>query len=186
MGDDGEPVVLFVSRLHPKKRLDVLIEAAARLRDDGLACRFLIAGTGESDYEQQLRDLVQQRDLGDCVYFLGFVSGLEKLSLYEAADVFVLPTFQENWGFVLIESLACATPLITTRAVDIWPELQTSGGAVIVDPTVDATVAAISEILGDRERLEAMGSQGRAWVFDNLSIDRVVDRYEQLYRREPS
>ncbi len=186
MGDDGEPVVLFVSRLHPKKRLDVLIEAAARLRDDGLACRFLIAGTGEPDYQQQLRGLVGQRELGDRVHFVGFVSGRDKLSLYQAADVFVLPTFQENWGFVLIESLACATPVITTRAVDIWPELQSSGGAVIVDATPDATAAAIAELLGDRERLDTMGPKGRAWVLDNLNIDRVLDSYEQLYRQAPS
>jgi len=186
MGADGEPVVLFVSRLHPKKRLDVLIEVAARLRDDGLACRFLIAGTGEPDYEQQLRGLVQQRELGDRVHFVGFVSGRDKLSLYQAADVFVLPTFQENWGFVLIESLACATPVITTRAVDIWPELQSSGGAVIVDATPDATAAAISELLGDGERLDAMGPKGRAWVLENLGVDRVLDRYEQLYQQVPA
>ena len=110
------------------------------------------------------------------------MSGRDKLSLYEAADVFVLPTFQENWGFVLVESLACGTPVITTRAVDIWPELQSSGGAVIVDATPDATAAAISELLGDRARLEAMGPKGRAWVLDNLNVDRVLDRYEQLYR----
>ncbi len=186
MGDDGEPVVLFVSRLHPKKRLDVLIDAAGRLRDDGLDCRFLIAGTGEPDYEQQLRDLVQKRELGDRVAFVGFVSGRDKLSLYEAADVFVLPTFQENWGFVLVESLACGTPVITTRAVDIWPELQSSGGAVIVDATPDATAAAIAELLGDRQRLETMGPKGRAWVLDNLNIDRVLDSYEQLYRQAPA
>lgn len=186
MGDDGEPVVLFVSRLHPKKRLDVLIEAAARLRDDGLACRFLIAGTGEPEYQQQLRGLVQQRALGDRVHFVGFVSGRDKLSLYQAADVFVLPTFQENWGFVLIESLACGTPLVTTRGVDIWSELESSGGAVIVEATAAATTAAISELLGDRERLNAMGPKGRAWVLDNLSVDGVLDRYEQLYRRVPA
>ena len=108
------------------------------------------------------------------------MSGCAKLWLYEAADVFVLPTFQENWGFVLIESLACATPVITTRAVDIWPELQSSGASVIVDATPDATAAALSELLGDRARREAVGPTGRAWVLDNLSVDRVLDRYEQL------
>ena len=67
-------------------------------------------------------------------------------------------------------------------AVDIWPELQSSGGAVIVAATTDATAAAVSELLGDRKRLDAMGPRGRAWVLDNLNIDRVLDSYEQLYR----
>ena len=182
LGDDGEPVVLFLSRLHPKKRVELLIEAVARLRDADFGCRLLIAGTGEQEYEQHLRRLVAQGHLDDRVHFVGFVSGREKLSLYQASDLFVLPTHQENWGFVLIESLACGTPLVTTRGVDIWSELEAGGGAVIVDAEPEMLAATIRSLLQDDRRRQEMGSRGRSWVLETLHTDRVIDQYEAMYR----
>ena len=141
----------------------------------------LIAGTGDEPYEAQLRELVKERSLAEHVAFVGFVTGKEKVSLYQAAQLFVLPTHQENWGFVLIESLACGTPLITTKGVDIWPELQSSGGAVIADASADAIADAVAQLLADDPRRQSMGVKGRDWVLQNLTVDRVLDRYEQLY-----
>lgn len=180
--DDNDPVVLFLSRLHPKKRVELLIEAAMQLRDDGLTFKLLIAGTGEPKYEQSLRALVERKQLSARIAFLGFVSGRNKVSLYQASDVFVLPTSQENWGFVLLESLVCATPVITTKGVDIWPELQSSGGAVIADQTPQAFAAALADLILDREKRQRMQQQGRAWVQQNFNVDRVVEQYEQLYK----
>ena len=62
------------------------------------------------------------------------VTGTDKLSLYRAADLFVLPTYQENFGFVLVEAMACGTCVLTTFNVDIWEEIQ-KGGATIVNNT---------------------------------------------------
>ncbi len=178
----AEPVVLFLSRLHPKKRPELLIEAAAHLRKAGVPCRLLIAGAGEPAYEQQLRQLVARRDLNDHVKFVGFVSGAEKLSLYQVSDVFALPTHQENWGFVLVESLACGVPVVTTTGVDIWSELESSGGAVVADAEPARLAEAIGGLLADPQRRREMGVRGRAWVLDSLHPDRVISRYADLYR----
>jgi glycosyltransferase involved in cell wall biosynthesis len=175
------PLALFLSRLHYKKRIELLIHAADRLRRSGRECLVIIAGSGEARYEQQLKDLVSRLQLGDRVVFLGFVTGIEKISLYQAADVFVLPTSQENFGFVLFEALAAATPVVTTRGADTWPELEASGGAVIVDDDPDALANATASILEDPARREAMGHAGRCWVLENLNDQAVVQRYEQLY-----
>lgn len=182
LGDDGEPVVLFLSRLHSKKRLDLLIEAAARLREIGPACRFVIAGTGEPDYEQAMRRLVAARGVADRVSFVGFVSGQEKISLFQACDLFVLPTDQDTWPFALIEPLACGLPLVTTRGVDIWEDLESSGGAVIVETQPANLAETIKALVEDPKRRRTMGRSGRAWVLDTLDPDRVVDRYEAMYR----
>ena len=179
---NGDASVLFLSRLHPKKRLELLIESARLLRDRGVGFKLMIAGTGEPSYVEELRRLADRHGVAARVAFLGFVSGREKVSLYEASDVFVLPTSQENWGYVLLESLACATPVITTRGVDIWSELQESGGAVIVEGSAAAVADAIGEVLGDEPRRESMRQRGRAWVLDNLDVDEVARRYEQLYQ----
>ena len=181
-GDSGDAVVLFLSRLHPIKGLELLIQAAEQLRDDGLAFKLLIAGAGDQQYDESMRRLVQRLGLSERVAFLGFVSGRTKVSLYQAADVFVLPTSHENWGFVSVESLACGTPIIITRGVDIWPELESSGGAVIVDSTPQAIAAAIATLLGHQSRRQSMQQKGRAWVLQNLSLERVLGQYEQAYR----
>ncbi len=179
----GRPVVLFLSRLHPIKGVERLIHAAADLRRRGLDFAVAVAGTGEPSYEQRLRQLVNQVGISDRLHFLGFVAGRQKVSLFEAADLFVLLTSQENWGLVLTESLVCGTPVVTTKGVGIWPELQSSGAAVIVDPAPEAIASAVAELLGDPGRRRVMAQKGRAWALEHLNVDRVAGQYEQLYRR---
>jgi glycosyltransferase involved in cell wall biosynthesis len=175
------PTLLFLGRLHYKKGVELLIRAADWLRQDRQDCLVLIAGSGEHDYEVSLKHLTRQLELEDRVHFLGFLSGVEKISLFQAADVFVLPTSQENFGFVLFEALAAMTPVVTTRGPDTWPELQASGGAVIVDRDADAIAEAARAILNDPGRREVMGRAGRDWVFKNLSGGAVVKKIERLY-----
>ncbi len=178
---DG-PVVLFLSRLHEKKGLDLLIDAFGIIRDSGSPARLLIAGVGTPDYEAELRKQVHERRLEDRIFFVGMVRGDTKLSLYQRADLFVLPTRQENFGLVLVESLACATPVVTTRGTDIWREMEQAGSTITeLDP---ASVArGILDSLADPESLHRRGQQGRQWVLDNLDPDRLALEYEHLYEQ---
>lgn len=179
----GVPVVLFLSRVHEKKGIEILIEAAALWRDQGIDLRVLIAGTGDPAYQQSLRTLVTRHRLDHIVHFVGLVVGAEKLSLYQAADLFILPTSQENFGLVLPESLACRTPVITTRGVDIWPELEQSGAAVIADPTPKAIADAAAPLLADPTLRHKMGERGRNWVLQNLDPVKVSEQFEAMYAR---
>ncbi|HZW10460.1 MAG TPA: glycosyltransferase [Phycisphaerales bacterium] len=179
----GRPALLFLSRLHYKKGVPVLIEAAAVLRRQGVEVSVLIAGSGEPEYEARLRELIRREGLEDRVELVGFVSGALKLSLYQACELFVLPTSQENFGFVLFESLACGTPLVTTRGVDTWPELEASGGAVIVEAGASAVAESVRSLLRDRDRLAPMGESGRRWVFENLDPERIVTSFIGMYEK---
>jgi len=178
---DERPKALFLSRLHEKKGAEHLIDAVALLRKEGTDCVLLIAGTGEPVYESSLRTRVEQAGLTGCTAFLGLVVGEEKVSLFECADVFVLPTSQENFGFVAPEAMACRTPVVTTRGVDIWPELVESGGALIVEPTARAIADAVASLLRDDERRRTMGEKARAWVLDHLDAGRILREYERMY-----
>jgi glycosyltransferase involved in cell wall biosynthesis len=178
---DGVPTVMFLSRLHAKKNPETVILAAKVLRDQGTSCRMLIAGSGEPGYDQSLRDLVDRNQLNDHVRFLGFVTGQLKTSLYQAADIFALPTEQENFGFVLVEAIACGTPVITTKGVDIWPELERSGGVVITKQGPEALAQAIHSLLENESQRLKMGARGRAWVHRYLDPQRVMRRYENVY-----
>ncbi len=179
--DPSKPVVLFLSRIHPKKGLEHLIGATALLRDRGAPCRTLIAGTGDDEYLARMKTLAAQRGVSDDVRFLGMVTGETKTSLFQRADVFALPTSQENWGFVLTEALACETPVVTTKAVDIWPELEESGGSLLAQQSETAFADAIKALLDDDQRRASMGASGREWILETLDPAAVADRYESMY-----
>ncbi|MEM8757979.1 MAG: glycosyltransferase [Planctomycetota bacterium] len=180
--DPDRPVVLFLSRLHVKKGVHVLVKAAQLLADRGIHAQTLIAGTGDEAYTRGIESQIAALGLTDSVRLLGMVSGETKVSLYQAADVFALPTSQENFGFVLPEALATGTPAITTKGVDIWPELEASGSTVIAEQTPEAFADAIADLLGDDQRRAAMGAAGRDWVLTELNADAIAKRYDELYR----
>ncbi len=175
----GKLTILFVGRLHEIKRIELLLAAVALL--DDLDVRVVIAGAGEPGYERALKARAEALGIGSRTTFAGFVSGDDKVSLYESADVFVLPSHHENWGFVAFEALACGTPVITTRDVISWPELERSAGALIVEPDAEAFARALRELHGDRERRAAMGEAGRSWVLRELELETISRQYETLY-----
>jgi glycosyltransferase involved in cell wall biosynthesis len=178
---DDRPTILFLSRLHFVKGVSLLIEAVDSLRAEGVDCNLLIAGTGEPDYEATLKRQARERGLADRVRFLGFVSGREKMSLYEAADVFCLPSRHENFGMVWAESLACGTPVVTTKGIGAWPDLESGGGTLIVPRTAEGFGGAIKRLVRDPELRRALGERGRQWVFSFLDTPRIVAGYESLY-----
>ncbi|MFM9958072.1 MAG: glycosyltransferase [Phycisphaerales bacterium] len=181
---DHEPVLLFLSRIHVKKGIEHLLRAVRLLNDSGTPCRAIIAGSGDEPYVASLKALCTELRLDDRVSFVGLVTGDLKLSLYQACDLFVLPTSQENFGFVFPEALACETPVVTTKGVDIWPELESSGAARIVDNTAQATAEGVRAMLnapGGRAGLKTVGAKGRAWVFDWLAPEKVMAQFERMY-----
>jgi glycosyltransferase involved in cell wall biosynthesis len=189
------PTMLYLSRLHFKKRPDLLIAAAGALRASGGRFNLVFAGPCDPSYERQLRDYARSQGVEGMTTFLGMVPEELKPSLYAACDLFVLPTSMENFGFVYFESLASGTPLVTTRGTDTWRELEASGGGRIVDMIasdvpdgrvgggdVGELAAVLGELISDRERLRSMGRAGRAWVLEHMEPSVVVAQYLAMYK----
>jgi glycosyltransferase involved in cell wall biosynthesis len=183
MRDERVPTLLFLSRLHYKKGVEHLIRASKLLRDRGVAHNVALAGPGDEQYVQSLKKLSQDLGVSDIVSFLGMVRGDLRTSVYEAADVFVLPTSQENFGIVLLESLCCRTPVMTTKGVDIWQELQTSGAATIVenDNLPEQLASNLATMLQDRAALKAAGAKARDWGFETYAQSTLVPQFERMY-----
>ncbi|MDH3512846.1 MAG: glycosyltransferase [Gammaproteobacteria bacterium] len=179
----GTPMLLFLSRLHYGKGVDVLIKAADLLRRRNQPFRLVIAGSGDQKYMEQLRRSVESRDLESIVTFVGSVTGAAKLSLYQAADMLVLPTIHENFGLVIPEALACKTPVVTTKGVAIWPELEKSGGVLIAERTAISIAEAITILLADPERLKTMAEAGHRWVLETFGSDQIMQRYAMMYEK---
>ena len=180
--DKTRPKVLFLSRIHYKKGVDRLIKASAILRARGVDHQLVIAGTGDEAYTKQMKQLAIDEGIDHDTYFLGFANGLPKVALLSACEVFALPTSQENFGFVFFEALASATTVITTKGTDTWPEIEQSGGGVIMDNTPDAFANALEQVLNDQETYQRGATSAREWIFREMSVDRVRDRYTQMYQ----
>ena len=111
------------------------------------------------------------------------VVGETKLSLFAHADVFALPTQQENFGLVYPEAMLCETPVITTKGTDIWRELESGGGAVIIDRDATAFADAILSVLSDDAKREEMGKSARRHMLHWLDTGQVVKSYEAMYEK---
>ena len=181
--DRVKPKVLFLSRINYKKGVDRLIRASALLHAKGVDHQLVIAGTGDEPYVKEMKSLAQSEGIEAQTYFLGFATGLAKVALLEACDVFALPTSQENFGFEFFEALASGTLVLTTKGTDTWPEIEGSGGGVIAENTPEAFADSLGEILGDLDRTHAMGQAGRAWVYKEMTVDRVRQQYRDMYER---
>ena len=180
--DPEVPKVLFLSRIHYKKGVDRLIQASALLAGNGVKHQLVIAGTGDDEYVEKMKNIAIDEGIEDQVYFLGFASGQEKVALFAACDVFALPTSQENFGFVFFEALAAGTFVLTTKGTDTWPELEQSGGGKIIDNSADAFARELEQLLGNLDLTHEIGQRGREWVHREMSMDRVRDAYNRMYQ----
>lgn len=176
----GYRTALYLSRIHEKKGLINLIRAWDRIRPRGW--RAVIAGQDDFGYRAVLEGEIRRRGLTSDFLFRGFVSPEEKELLYREADLFVLPSYSENFGLVIPEALARSLPVITTRGTP-WEELESrrcgwwiGTGA---DPLEEALRAAFA--LPDEERRE-MGRRGRKLVEEEYSPGQLGRRMRDLYR----
>jgi glycosyltransferase involved in cell wall biosynthesis len=177
--------VLSLGRIHPKKGLDRLIRAWAIVEPERPDWRLRIIGPSQAGYGDELLGLTMALRLAR-VSIEGPVYGDAKHAAYRAAELFVLPTLNENFGLTVAEALAAGTPVITTKGAP-WQGLQREGCGWWVDHGVEALAAALTEATAmPRETLKAMGAQGRAWMRRDFSWhltgQKMLDVYGWLAR----
>jgi len=131
---------LFLSRLHPKKQLPVLLEAMAvvQQRHPEAMWTLQVAGEGEPGYLRELQEQAERLDLTGRLHWLGFVAGQAKQDLLSQADWFVLPSASENFGIAAAEALAAGTPVILAPGVALAQEVRQAGAGWICDATPEA------------------------------------------------
>ncbi len=170
----GRPVVLFASKLIPRKHADDVIHAVARLRDEGVPLSLLIVGTGEM--EGTLRSLVTTLQLSGHVIFGGFVNQAELPQVYSVADVFVLPAENEPWGLIVNEVMCAGVPVVVAAEVGCVPDLVHDGrnGLLMQAGDVASLVTALRRLVTNNTEREAMGCEGlaliTAWSYERCRL----------------
>lgn len=179
---EGKRVVLFLSRIHQKKGLDLLIPAfakvAARFSDAHLA----IAGPDEGGYRATVESLISKHGIDNAVTFTGLLNGQDKLAAFDRAEVFVLPSHSEGLPVVVLEAMAFGKPVVITDPCNLTDEVRGNGAGLVVDTTVESLAAGIESVLANPVQAKAMGEAGRKLAIDKFSLESVSGALIRLFQ----
>jgi len=153
-------VVLFLSRIDYKKGLEFLLPALSAARRRHRDLWFVLAGGGEREFTEGIRSRITELGLAGCTREVGFVSGPEKAAAFMAADLFALPSLNENFGIVIVEAMQAGRPVLISDQVYIHPEIIAASAGVLCRADGDDCGRALLDVLSDRGEARRMG--GRA------------------------
>lgn len=173
--------LVFLSRLHPHKNIERMIDLWARICTDYPTWVLVIAGSGEAGYVASLKHRAATSGV-QSIHFAGYVSGAAKSALLRDADLFILLSKSENFGIAVAEALANGIPAVVSQGAP-WSQLRERGCGWWVDATDDAAlIAAITEALQlPPAARKAMGEQGRAWMEKDYGWDSIAQKSIALY-----
>lgn len=173
-------IILYLSRIHPKKGCDMLIRSFAAQAAQDCATHLVLAGPEDPELGKRIRIDICDLGLEDRVTLTGMIQGETKWGAYDVADVFILPSHQENFGIVVAEALCSGLPVLTTNKVNIWREIEAWGAGIIEPDTQAGTDLLLKRwfALSAAETRE-MRRRTRACFKANFEIDLVTSLFEQ-------
>ena len=174
------PLALFLGRLNFKKGLDILCDAFAAVARDLPEARLVIAGPDDG-MEPAARGWLAERGIADRTIFTGMLTGADKYAVLRDADLFVLPSYTENFGIAVIEALACGVPVAISDHVGVWREVETAGAGWVTPVDAVAFAGAMRAALGDRPTAGARGQRGRELVARDYAWPSIAVELERNY-----
>ncbi len=178
-GSEDEARVLFLSRLDPKKGIEVLLQAWAMVRSPA---RLIIAGDGAPAYVAQLKSAAERAGVAERVVWTGQLEGELKTAAFAAASVFVLPSYSENFGIAAVEALSAGVPVILSEGVAVSREVAAAGAGVVVRPEPRMLAAAIEKLLAEPDEARCLGERGRELAAREFSTEAMATRLVAMYR----
>lgn len=175
----GRPIVLFLGRLNFKKGLDVLIRAFAEAA--GTADAHLVIAGPDGGMGTRTRAWVDSHGLRARTTFAGMVTGAAKLELLADSDLFVLPSYSENFGIAVIEAMACGLPVAVSDRVNLWREVAGAGAGWVAPPRPEPFRAALVEALSDPRAAREKGARGVRLVSERFRWSEIAAALENVY-----
>lgn len=182
---DGVPIVLFMSRIDPKKGLDLLLPALEELQQSGKRFHFILCGGNPQDqgYVDGIGQRIKDSVLKDYTTITGFVTGDLKAQILQAADMFVLPSYYENFGIAVAEAMMAGKPVVISDQVHIWQDIKTSQSGWVTACEQSALTQALTAALSDATDCRQRGENGRVFAQENYGWDAIATRMIESYRQ---
>lgn len=172
----GKRVLLFLSRIQVKKGCDLLIEAFARVAAQDPTLHLLMAGPDQTGWMAELKALAQARGMAERISWPGMLQGDLKWGAFYAAEAFVLPSHQENFGIAVAEAMACGLPVLISDKVNIWREIQGDGAGIVNTDSIEGTTQTLQQWLKlDPQEKQAMGLRARSSFEKRFTVDAMAN-----------
>lgn len=179
--DKVKKQILFLSRIHVKKGVEILIDSFHHMHKEFMDWKVVIVGNGEYDYINELKDRINRLGLQDCIEIKPPVYGEEKIKLYQESSIFCLPSFSENFGMVIVEAMSCGVPVLTTTNCP-WQILNEKNVGWCVDLSVENIEKTLRNALSlPAEKLYAMGQRGSRLVYENFNYHNTSQKTKKLF-----
>lgn len=178
---EDELVLLYLSRIHPKKGLDMLLKA---LPESGYPpdTRLVIVGGGDAGYMDELKSLATRLAARlPRIDWIGEVWGEGRWLYFQGSDLFCLPTHSENFGLAVLEACQAGTPALTTNATP-WGGWLGDGRGFIADPDQASLRLQLNEFFAQGPRTFGARDDLARWAAENFSWDRLAKQYAEMYR----
>ena len=177
---DRFPILLFMSRIHPKKGLEYLIAALSKLKEYDFA--LVIAGSGEPDYISQIQDLLVTHGISDRTHLVGFVESETKNLYLQGADLFALTSHSENFGIATIESLASGTPVLITDGVAIAPMVQEQSIGYVTKLEINAIATKLERFFQNFDQTVPNKQNYQQIISENYSWQSISIQLAKIYK----
>jgi glycosyltransferase involved in cell wall biosynthesis len=175
-----EPVILFLSRLHPKKGLDYLIRALGKLTHHRFT--FVLAGSGAKEYEAEIESLLVATGISDRTSLTGFLTGETKNLFMQGSDLFVLTSHSENFGVAVLEALAVGVPVLLSPGVALASVVQENQLGYIAELDVLAIAEAVDNYLSNPQAGKDMGDRARQIIIEKYTWEKISSDLLTIYR----
>ena len=174
-----------MSRIDPKKGLDLLLPALETLQQEGLLFHFVLAGGNPQDpvYENSIFEQITNSALGKISTIAGFVQGETKLALLQDANIFILPSYYENFGIAVAEAMATQTPVLISDKVHIWESIKAANAGWITSCDRKKLTETLRNALQNSQQWEQMGNNARNLVRDKYSWNAIAKQLITTYEK---
>jgi len=177
--ENEKDYLLFISRIHPKKGVDLLLKSFTKLLESGLKTILIIAGTGSEEYQNEIKNLAEELGVKNFVRFAGFVTNDEKLELLNNAKVYVLTSYSDVHPTAIQDALAMGVPVVITKTCD-YPEVEEYNAGIIVDSTIDSVYEGLEKIL-NKSNLKQLSNNARRLIQEKFLVEKLIKKYEEMY-----
>jgi glycosyltransferase involved in cell wall biosynthesis len=172
----GKRLALFMGRIHPKKGCDLVIEAFAKVLGQQPDWRLVIAGPDQVGLRESLNYHAAELGIAPQVTWTGMLGGTMKWGALRAAEVFLLPSHQENFGIAVAEALAAGVPALISNKVNIWREIEADGAGVVAEDTLGGACGMLQTYAElPAERQQAMRRAARACFEERFEIKKAAE-----------
>lgn len=174
-------IILFLSRLDAKKGLDLLLPAFAAVRAQYPQVILVLAGNGEASFVARLQQEAMRLGINADIIWTGFLTGEEKEAAFADADIFVLPSYSENFGIAAAEAMACGLPVVLSDQVGIHQEVAEAQAGAVVPCRTEELAQALLRLVRDAQLRSQMGENGKSLVNSQFSLETVTGRLIETY-----